>query len=445
MIYLSIGSNLGNRLENVRNAIRLLKKKVFNNLRCAPILETEAITLSGSPAEWNKPFLNTIVYGESSLTPEDLLQKLKEIEIESGHPAAHKKWAPRIIDLDILLWDNLTVNTPLLVIPHKELCNRSFLVHLFALINPSIRYPEEGSCHRCRGKTFGEIARSYSNINECFNKSLTLYPKLVGVVNVTPDSFSDGGKYFEHDKAIAKALELASDGATVVELGAQSTRPGATIISEDEEFERLSPVLDGLLKKMKNGVMKISVDTFYPKVVRKLLKNYPVSWINDVKGEFDNETLEEIAAKGCKIVVMHSLSVPVKKGEYLSDEIDPSDEIIRWAEETLSRLVKCGFQKDSVILDPGIGFGKSSYQSLALIRAAKQIKKIGCPVFFGHSRKSYLAAFCKSSSVERDLETIAVSDYLNECEIDYLRVHNVKHHQSFFVTKQLIQEGASYV
>ena len=92
-----------------------------------------------------------------------------------------------------------------------------------------------------------------------------------------------------------------------------------------------------------------------------------------------------------------------------------------------------------MILDPGIGFGKSSYQSLALIKAAKQIKKIGCSIFFGHSRKSYLSAFCKSSSVERDLETIAVSDYLNECDIDYLRVHNVKDHQRFFVTKQLIQ------
>jgi len=441
MIYVSIGSNLGNRLENIRRAMNLLKKKIFIKMKCFPILETEAITPYDAPIKWSKPFLNTIVSGESSLLPEDLLKKLQEIEAELGRPAVRKKWEPRIIDIDVLLWDDLIMETPSLVIPHPEICNRPFLVHLLALINPLLRYPDVASCQRFRNKTFGEIARSFSNIAECFDNALTAYPQLVGVVNVTPDSFSDGGRYFDSRQAIKKALELASDGATVVELGAQSTSPGATIIDSEEEYLRLVPVLDGLSGEMKAGTIKISVDTFYSDVVRKILKQYQVSWINDVKGDLDGEILKKTASKGCKIVVMHSLSIPAKKGECLNENIHSVDEIITWSEKTLTRLVKCGFQKNSVILDPGIGFGKSFYQNLALIKAAKQIKKIGCPVLFGHSRKSYLSAFCKSFPIERDLETIAVSDYLNECDIDYLRVHNVRDHQRFFVTKQLVYEA----
>ena len=437
MIYISIGSNLGDRLDNIKRAINLLKIEIFNDLQFTPILETQALMPKDAPPEWNKPFLNIIVCGKVSVSLEDLLEKLKEIEVKLGRSKLHEKWGPRIIDLDILLWDNVVINTASLVVPHPELCNRPFFVHMLALINPMLKYPNVIS-HRHRNKTFGEIAGSFPNITECYDKIFTFHPQLVGIVNVTPDSFSDGGEYFAYKKAIEHALELAEAGATVVELGAQSTRPSAKVIDADEEYDRLLPVLDGLLKEMKAGTIKISVDTFNIEVIRKILEYYPVSWINDVKGDLDNETLQKIAEQGCKIVVMHSLSVPVQKGEYLNEGKHPSDNVNKWAERIIERLCKCGFQKDSIIIDPGVGFGKSPYQNLVLIRNAKQMKKFGCPVLFGHSRKSYMTAFSKSPVIDRDLETIAISDCLNECEIDYLRVHNVRDHQRFFIAKQLI-------
>jgi dihydropteroate synthase len=224
----------------------------------------------------------------------------------------------------------------------------------------------------------------------------------------------------------------------MVELGAQSTRPGAAIISAEEEYSRLAPVLDGLLEEMKSGVIRISLDSFYPEVINKVLQHYPIVCVNDVKGELDGETLMAIAAKNCKLVVMHSLSVPAKKGEHLPDDEPAITQINDWIDRTLQRLLACGFREELVIFDPGIGFGKSAYQSLDLIRCAEQIKSKGCEVMFGHSRKSCIAAFSKASAIERDLETIAMSNYLSSCGIDYLRVHNVKDHQRFFVAKQFI-------
>jgi 2-amino-4-hydroxy-6-hydroxymethyldihydropteridine diphosphokinase/dihydropteroate synthase len=433
MIYISLGSNLGNRLENIRTASELLRREVFTELRCLPILETEAITPDGAPDEWCKAFLNTIVYGESALAPKDLLRVLKEIEVKLGRPADHKRWEPRIIDLDILLYNDLVLETSELVVPHPELCNRPFLVQLLALIDPCLKHPD--------ARYFGEIARGFPDINESFQKAMVLAPKLVGVVNVTPDSFSDGGVYFDPAKAIAGVLGLARDGATLVELGAQSTRPGAAIISADEEYSRLAPVLDGLLEEMRSGAIRISLDSFYPEVISKTLQRYPIVCVNDVKGRLDDETLKAIAAKNCKLVVMHSLSVPAKKGEYLPDDEPAINQINDWINKTLQRLLACGFREEMVIFDPGIGFGKSAYQSLDLIRCAEQIKSKGCEVMFGHSRKSYIASFSKASTIERDLETIAISDYLSRCGIDYLRVHNVKDHQRFFVAKQLVHGG----
>jgi 2-amino-4-hydroxy-6-hydroxymethyldihydropteridine diphosphokinase/dihydropteroate synthase len=149
-----------------------------------------------------------------------------------------------------------------------------------------------------------------------------------------------------------------------------------------------------------------------------------------------------ITDHGCKFVAMHSLSIPAQLGEYLNEDESAIDAINRWIEKTLHRLLRLGFRKDSIIIDPGIGFGKSPYQSLSLIKSAKQIRNLGCEVMFGHSRKSYISAFHKSPAEMRDLETIAISDYLSQCGVDYLRVHNVKDHQRFFVAKQFAGGGA---
>uniref|UniRef100_A0AAU7YMN2 Dihydropteroate synthase n=1 Tax=Wolbachia endosymbiont of Oeneis ivallda TaxID=3171168 RepID=A0AAU7YMN2_9RICK len=416
MIYISIGSNIGNRLSHLQKATELLKKRYLKDLKSSIILETKAILPNGAPPDWNKPFLNMIVYGSSSSSPEELLKGLKQIECDIGRPQVYEKWAPRVIDLDILLWDDLTLDIPDLKIPHPELVNRPFLLHLMAMVN----------------KTFA------FNVQDCFSKSFTLSPKLMGIVNITPDSFSDGGLYYDANRATKQALQLVSDGASIVDLGAQSTRPGASIKTPEEEYERLKPVLDNLSDYMKNGDIEVSIDSFWPDVILNVLKHYNIAWVNDQKGDLSSNTLKEVASSGCNVVIMHSLSIPPHKDNIIPHDIDPIDIINNWAEESINRLLDLGFDENSIIIDPGIGFGKSMYQNIQILRSIETLQNFGCKVLVGHSRKSFISSFSIESPSNRDLETIATSAILQN-KVDFLRVHNVREHMRFFVAQAVLK------
>lgn len=416
MIYISIGSNIGNRLSHLQRATELLKKRYLKDLKSSIILETKAILPNGAPPDWNKPFLNMIVYGSCSSSPEELLKGLKQIECDIGRPQVYEKWAPRVIDLDILLWDDLTLGIPDLKIPHPELVNRPFLLHLMAMVN----------------KTFA------FNVQDCFSKSFTLSPKLMGIVNITPDSFSDGGLYYDANRATKQALQLVSDGASIVDLGAQSTRPGASIKTPEEEYERLKPVLDNLSDYMKNGDIEVSIDSFWLDVILNVLKHYNIAWVNDQKGDLSSNTLKEVASSGCSVVIMHSLSIPPHKDNIIPHDIDPIDIINNWAEESINRLLALGFDESSIIIDPGIGFGKSMYQNIQILRSIETLQNFGCKVLVGHSRKSFISSFSIESSSNRDLETIATSAILQN-KVDFLRVHNVRDHMRFFVAQAVLK------
>ncbi|MDR2831622.1 MAG: dihydropteroate synthase [Rickettsiales bacterium] len=431
MIYISIGSNMGNRFSHLQKAITLLKERYFKNLKSSIILETKAILPSGAPPERDKPFLNMVVYGNCLSSPEELLKGLKQIECDIGRPQVYEKWAPRIIDLDILLWDDLTLDTPYLKIPHPELINRPFLLHLIAMLNPKNRDP-------IINKTFSTIAHDIPSIENCFLRSFVLSPELVGIVNITPDSFSDGGLYYDADQATTQALQLLSDGASIVELGAQSTRPGSSIQTPKAEYARLKPVLDNLHQYMKVGDIKISIDSFQSDVILNVLEHYNIAWINNVKGDLDDNTLKAIASSGCGIVIMHSLSIPPHKDNIIPSDTDPISIINHWAEKSINRLLALGFDKSSIIIDPGIGFGKSLYQNIWLLRNIEALQNFGCKVLVGHSRKSFISSFSTESSFNRDLETIAVSSALHN-KVDFLRVHNVYDHMRFFVAQAALQ------
>ncbi|MDR1139006.1 MAG: dihydropteroate synthase [Rickettsiales bacterium] len=431
MIYISIGSNIGNRLSNLQKAAQLLKERYFKDLKSSIILETKAILPNGAPTEWDKPFFNMVVYGNCSVSPEELLKGLKQIECDIGRPQIHEKWAPRIIDLDILLWDDLTLDTPYLKVPHPELLNRPFLLHLMAMLSPMGNIPTTN-------KTFGTVAYNTPSVQDCFLKSFTLSPKFVGIVNITPDSFSDGGLYYDVDQATKQALQLVSDSASIVDLGAQSTRPGSSMQTPEEEYARLKPVLDNLSQYMKAGDIKVSIDSFWPDVILNVLEHYNIAWINDVKGDLDNNTLKAIASSGCSIVIMHSLSIPPHKDNIIPGDIDPINTINHWAEKSIDRLLALGFDKSSIIIDPGIGFGKSLYQNIWILRNIEALQSFGCKVLVGHSRKSFISSFSSELAFNRDLETISTSSVLHN-KVDFLRVHNVRDHMRFFVAQATLQ------
>ncbi len=263
-------------------------------------------------------------------------------------------------------------------------------------------------------------------------------PELVGIVNITPDSFSDGGLYYDADQATKQALRLLSDGASIVELGAQSTRPGSSIQTPKAEYARLKPVLDNLNQYMKVGDIKVSIDSFWPDVILNVLEHYNIAWVNDQKGDLDDNTLKAIASSGCSIVIMHSLSIPPHSDNIIPSDIDPIDTINNWAERNINRLLALGFDQSSIIIDPGIGFGKSMYQNIQILRSIETLQNFGCKVLVGHSRKSFISSFSTEPVFNRDLETIALSSALHN-KVDFLRVHNVRDHMRFFVAQAALQ------
>jgi 2-amino-4-hydroxy-6-hydroxymethyldihydropteridine diphosphokinase/dihydropteroate synthase len=289
MIYISLGSNLGNRLSNLQAAIYHINQSGFKICKQSIIIETAALLPENAPDSWNLSYLNMMIAGETILEPETLLVKLQQIELQLGRPKNHAKWSPRIIDLDIVLWDDASIYTPNLTIPHPELIRRNFWQYLLN----NLKHPHYRHCNPL------DII-----------SSKIIAPKLMGIVNVTQDSFSDGGLYFSSDAAYQHALKLHSEGASGLDIGAQSTRPGAVMLSGKEEIAALEPILTKIISDPNMQNVKLSIDTFRPEVALTLAKKYPLTWINDVSGKLDNETLKTLQKLGCGLCIMHSLSVP---------------------------------------------------------------------------------------------------------------------------------------
>lgn len=424
-VYLSLGSNCGHRLNHLRRAFeQLTATQVLSQATPSVVLETQAILPENAPEEWDKPYLNMVVRGTTSLAPEVLLERLQGIETALGRDKNHPHWGPRPVDIDILLYGDHRIQSDHLTIPHPALKQRWFLVHLLATVAPQLVDPETN-------RTFLQLAQDqWLTIRRDIGQTLVLYPKFVGIVNVTPDSFSDGGAYFSPNKAVQHCRELVQAGASILDIGAQSTRPGAIQVGVEEEWRRLQPVLDHLDLKQ----IPVSIDTYQEEIVMRLLQRYPIAWINDVSGRLGKKTLRAVAEAGCALCTMHSLSIPPQPGTYCSPLWETLD---AWCQTQVELLQDCGFSRDKIILDPGIGFGKSPYQTGELIKKMARLKRWGCPLLVGHSRKSFLDIFGEKSPQQRDVETLAVSQSLMD-KADYLRVHSVAPHQRFFSVQQWI-------
>ncbi|WP_218939403.1 dihydropteroate synthase, partial [Wolbachia endosymbiont of Atemnus politus] len=182
----------------------------------------------------------------------------------------------------------------------------------------------------------------------------------------------------------------------------------------------------------------VGIDSFWPDVILNVLEHYSIAWINDVKGDLDDDTLKAIASNGCSIVIMHSLSIPPHKDNIIPGNVDPVSTINHWAEKSINKLLALGFDESSIIIDPGIGFGKSLYQNIWLLRNIEALQSFGCRVLVGHSRKSFISSFSTELVFNRDLETISTSSVLHN-KVDFLRVHNVRDHMRFFVAQAALQ------
>ena len=211
---------------------------------------------------------------------------------------------------------------------------------------------------------------------------------VMGVLNVTPDSFSDGGKFFDVQRAVQQALVMQHDGADIIDIGAESTRPGSLEISAAEELSRLLPVLQALREKLK---IPISVDT-RKAAVAEIALGAGAEIINDISGLHHDPRLAEVAAKhSAPLILMHMRGTPrtMQKGPFARDVVK---EVVSGLRKSIATARKHSVPRSKIVIDPGIGFGKSYAQNYELLTKLPELAKLGYPVMVGTSRKGFLGA-----------------------------------------------------
>ena len=237
------------------------------------------------------------------------------------------------------------------------------------------------------------------------NYTLTLGQRtlVVGIINVTPDSFSDGGVNFAADNAIEAALQMERNGADIVELGAESTRPGSERVSAEEELKRLEPVLTSISGSLK---IPISVDTYKSEVAKAAIE-LGASLINDVSAlRFDPELPGVIATSGAGLVLMHMRGEPSTM-QRIAPSLDIFAEVTADLEKALSIASNAGIERDRLIIDPGIGFGKTLEQNLEIIDDLERLSDLDLPIMLGTSRKSFIGRITGRDAGERTFGTAA--------------------------------------
>jgi dihydropteroate synthase len=211
-------------------------------------------------------------------------------------------------------------------------------------------------------------------------------PLLMGILNVTPDSFSDGGRYLDPKTAVEQGLRMAEEGADIIDIGGESTRPGAQKVSLDQELQRVLPVIERLASKLK---LPVSIDTYKSKVAEKALQA-GASIVNDISGlNFDPEMAGTVSAYKAGLVLMHIKGTP-ENMQTAPKYDDLLDEVGSYLKSSIKSAAEAGIKHEIMALDPGIGFGKTVEQNLSLIRNLEYFKKFNCPLVVGVSRKSFI-------------------------------------------------------
>lgn len=244
---------------------------------------------------------------------------------------------------------------------------------------------------------------------------------VMGILNITPDSFADGGRYASPQDAIATGRRMVEEGAAILDVGGESTRPGADEVSEDQEIGRVLPVIEGLIDV---GV-PISIDTRKAGVARSALAA-GASIVNDVSGARDPEMLEVVAGSGAGLVLMHMRGEPRDMQER-PEYHDVVAEVHSYLGERVEAAIFAGIDPDRIAVDPGIGFGKTLDHNLALLRNLAAFSDLRCPIVVGPSRKSFIGTILDGAPVEERLEgTAGAVAWVAAVGAHVVRVHDVR-------------------
>ncbi len=261
-----------------------------------------------------------------------------------------------------------------------------------------------------------------SNQFNCGKYQLDLaHPHVMGIVNVTPDSFSDGGRYASTEKAVAHALQLVADGAHILDIGGESTRPNATPVGLEEELDRVIPVIERLSREVD---VPLSIDTYKPQVMRAAVQA-GAAIINDIRGLQEPEAVQAAAEGDAGICIMHMQGTPQTMQQNPQYE-NVVQEVKGFLQERLEACLAQGIAAERVVLDPGFGFGKRTVHNLALLNGLPDILALGRPLLVGLSRKSVLGQIVGSDVDQRLHASLAASVIAVMKGGRIVRVHDVK-------------------
>ena len=408
-IYLGLGSNLGDRRANLARALKRLEAQALTLRRVSPVVESPALLPEGSPSEWNRPFLNLAVECETGASPHTVYSWIEEIEQDLGRIPG-PRWSPRPVDIDILIWSNERLSSASLTIPHRDLRERNFVLTPLVALKPRLVPPNSD------GDTLLDYSRKLPNH----------IPLWMGIVNVTPDSFSDGGRFFHWESIEPHVRSMLEAGVHMIDVGGESTRPGARPLSGEAEWARVAPILERLIQLRGEDPFgpRISIDTYRAETARRAL-DLGVDMVNDVSGLGAPGMIDLAGESSVDWIAMHQLSLPVDPKVTLPLGVDPYPAVEQWLLRSIERWDRAGLDLNRIIFDPGIGFGKTADQSRELSRRSGEFRRHGLRVLAGHSRKSFLKPLVGDDMGARDLATAGLSLDLCHQGVDILRVHNL--------------------
>lgn len=486
--YIAVGSNVGSPVENIIKAIEQL-----NQVTDTKVVQTSSLYESEPMYHLDQDkFINGVFEITTKLTPQSLLKILKEIEYNVLGRVKLIENGPRSIDLDILLYDDLVLNDTQvnLTIPHISMLERTFVLQpLCELVPPTYIHPLSAEpIHNHLKQLYvstGDASKQKSNrlsthvplfnalsnhhdANAALTFDLTHHThrtRLMGILNTTPDSFSDGGRSASLPLAIENALKMVHAGVDIIDIGGVSTRPGSIAPDAEEEWRRVVPIVKGIREhadeKLRNVI--ISVDTYRAKIARDAIEA-GADIINDISGGlFDEDMFKVVAETGVPYVLNHTRGTPDTMSklnhyensedaglvEYFKSEenIDESEEnvLLKAVSRELCvqyrKAIDAGVKRWQIITDPGIGFAKNLRQNLAIIRGTPLIKSYsnfnedtetfnsleGLPILLGPSRKKFIGTLTNEKvPSERVLTTGAVIMSCVGYQSDIVRVHDVE-------------------
>lgn len=401
-VYIAIGSNLGNTTSNITEAIKRCSK--FLSVRMTSHLyRTRPQYYIHQPT-----FTNAVILAKTVLSPIDLLHQLKLVEQQMGRQTSFR-YGPRVIDLDILLYDDLQFENNELIIPHEKLTERDFVLVPLCDLCPNKLHPSQK-------KTILELRKELKNIhvqqvlpirNMFFELSKRTY--IMGILNITPDSFSDGGELYNNvNAAVKKAIQFAKQGADILDIGGQSTRPGAKLLTPEEEMKRVLPVIKAIRSQKELDNVPISIDTFYSQVAKAAIEA-GADMINDISGgSFDKDMFATASQLCVPIVIMHMRGTPQTMNNF-TDYKDLITDICSSLCLKAKEAQQQGVMKWNCIIDPGIGFAKTAEHNLIILKNISKIReKCSFPLLIGTSRKKFIEKLTgKTNPKQRDFGTSA--------------------------------------